>query len=74
MQVLTKYQSSFILCVISGGVGYRIKSVSTFAFINSYFCRPINPKNALEPKSWQAYGRKKLDSSTFVGGKISAWD
>jgi len=34
----------------------------------------INPENAFEPKSWQAYGQKKLDSSTFVGGKISAWD
>jgi hypothetical protein len=26
-----------------------------------------------EHESVQAYGRKKLDSSTFVGGKISAW-
>ena len=42
MQVLTKYQSSFILCVIFGGVGHRIKSVSTFAFFNSTIFRPID--------------------------------
>jgi len=33
----------------------------------------FNPENAFERKSWQACGQKKLDSSTFVGGKISEW-
>jgi hypothetical protein len=31
----------------------------------------INPKPAFAHESWQEYGQKKLDSSTFVGGKIS---
>jgi hypothetical protein len=32
----------------------------------------LYPKNAYERKSRQEYVQKKLDSSTFVGGKILA--